>query len=709
MADGRIVITSEPSLSPGEVASRTFASSFRGFDQGEVRHYLERVANELTAAVEREKELKAQMDALRHKAAHPELDEEALTNALGEEAASILRSAREAGADIRAKAEQSVARLVREAEEDAARIRGEAEGVLARRIEEADAAAAHIRQSAEHDAHELRAHAHAEAEAEIEAARARGKEMVVEAQAVRERVLTDLARRRRIAHLQVEQLRAGRERLLEAYGVVRRTLDEATDELTVAEAEARIAAEAAARKAAAEAEVTAADIDAELEAARGTDGPVMDLPVTGTPPQEPPAAEAPAVEASKAEAPEAAPAAPVDETPLDETPAAAEEAEVELPRDERRSSSLRILRPRRHDKTAEAPASVVAVEGSRVDEGVRLLRPAPEAEVEAEVEADVEPDAVEPVNIPIEAGAVSDLFARIKADRAEAVAKAQEVLADSPPPSTPEPPAPPVELTPAPDQPAVADSERGDSERDDSVHDDSVPDDAVEPRIADADESALQRRDEHLAPLESTLTRKLKRVLQDEQNEVLEGLRTVRGKPSADTILPAVAEHAARYGQAVAPSLADALGGGSGRAVVTDDADVMELSNDLAAELVSELRTRLESALHDVEGGGEDGEGPPEDADVVDRVGAAYRQWKSQRVEAVARHHLAWAWSAGAYRALNDGAPTRWVVDDEGGPCPDCDDNALAGATPRGERFPTGQLHPPAHLGCRCLLVPADH
>src|SRR5439155_5661868 len=270
MSDGRIVITSEPSLSPGEIASRTFATSFRGYDQGEVRHYLERVASELTSAIDRESELKAQIDALRHQAAHPELDEETLTNALGEEAASILRSAREAASDIRAKAEQNVARLVRDAEEEGTRVRADAEGVLSRRVEEADAVAANIRQSAEHDAHELRAHAHAESESELEAARARGKEMIVEAQAVRERVLTDLSRRRRIAHLQVEQLRAGRERLLEAYRVVRRTLDEATDELSVAEAEARIAAEAAARKAAAEAEVTAAEIEAELDAVRGT-------------------------------------------------------------------------------------------------------------------------------------------------------------------------------------------------------------------------------------------------------------------------------------------------------------------------------------------------------------------------------------------------------------------------------------------------------
>jgi hypothetical protein len=47
----------------------------------------------------------------------------------------------------------------------------------------------------------------------------------------------------------------------------------------------------------------------------------------------------------------------------------------------------------------------------------------------------------------------------------------------------------------------------------------------------------------------------------------------------------------------------------------------------------------------------------------------------------------------------------RWIVDDDGGPCPDCDDDALAGPTRKGDPFPTGQLHPPAHPGCRCVLV----
>ena len=58
------------------------------------------------------------------------------------------------------------------------------------------------------------------------------------------------------------------------------------------------------------------------------------------------------------------------------------------------------------------------------------------------------------------------------------------------------------------------------------------------------------------------------------------------------------------------------------------------------------------------------------------------------------------------FGATPDATPLRWVVDDDGGPCPDCDDNALAGPTPKGQPYPTGQPHPPAHAGCRCLLVP---
>ena len=89
-----------------------------------------------------------------------------------------------------------------------------------------------------------------EAEALVTQTRAECRSMVQEAQELRARVLADLARRRRVLHSQIEQLRAGRERLAETIGDVRVAVDQITDELFRAEDEARLAAEAAGRQAA---------------------------------------------------------------------------------------------------------------------------------------------------------------------------------------------------------------------------------------------------------------------------------------------------------------------------------------------------------------------------------------------------------------------------------------------------------------------------
>src|SRR3954452_23777176 len=241
MADDRIVISSEPGVTPDDVTRRSFPVVFRGYDQDQVRRYLKKVGEELVAAHAREQELRAALEEARGQVAHPELDEATLTTALGEETARILRSAREAAADIRSKAEERVARMVQEADEHGSRLRLEAENVLAKRVEEADEVAANIRAAAEADARQV----HDRVQAELDAAKARGREMIAEAQAVRERVIGDLARRRRAAQIQIEQLLAGRDRLLETYQSVRGTLDDITVELAGAEDEARVAAEAA--------------------------------------------------------------------------------------------------------------------------------------------------------------------------------------------------------------------------------------------------------------------------------------------------------------------------------------------------------------------------------------------------------------------------------------------------------------------------------
>ena len=488
---------------------------------------------------------------------------------------------------------------------------------------------------------------------------------------------------RKLVHAQVEQLRAGRERLLDAYRLVRRTLDEVTEELHAAEGEARAAAEAAGRRIATESDLTME----ELEAAAAAE-PEPEIVDVGPGPEV----------AEVAELAELAAVAEIVDGPVEEAPISV--APEPAPPPERRSSSLRILRRARHEPP-ESVRPLTPVEERVAREAVRVLpaEPVPDEPPEAEL-PDVGP--VPEVGIT-DRPDIDELFARIRADREEAVARAEAVLA--------EPGAQPGA------QPIAEPSETEDAGATTEGEAEVAPEPEAQPAAADqpvgnAEEAALQRRDELLEPVDTALVRRLKRVVQDDQNSVLDALRTARGRPSASDVLPELADHVGRYRDVAASLLAQAAEAGSlfSSGGIRAAAAVDDIADDLAHELVAPLRDRLARA---VEESGHDDAGEEEDAalrdsgDVVDRVNAAYREWKLQRVEPLSRHAVARAFGRAGFAATADGTQLRWVVDDEGGPCPDCDDDVLAGGLPKGEPFPTGQLHPPAHVGCRCLLVRA--
>ena len=603
--DRRLVISSEPYLSPEEVGRRTFSTVFRGFDPVEVRTYLSRVADELALLRERYKHLEHQLVQAEAPPEPVELDEDALTSALGEEAARVLKTAKQAAADIKARAEENVQRMLRQAHEEADRIRQESEGVLAQRSQEASEIAESMRRAASDDAASVRARAASEADAMVEAARTRSREMLDEAKALRTKVLGDITRKRNAARVQVAQLRAGRDRLLDAYRLVRETLDQVTTELERADDEARASAETAGRRVADEMEAIADELEAALEV---TD----DLEV--------PVAAAPAV-AVETVTTEPAPAEFVPDEPAPEPePVTAASEEPAEPADD-----VPVVHP------------------------ITPPQPAPEL---AQALAAGELTVLEP-EAPIEAVRV------ISPDEAAAT-EATEV-----------------------DAPAASNG--------------SHP-----PEPADADQRALKERDEQTGPLEAQLARKLKRALQDEQNDVLDRLRVNRGK--LDAVLPGETDQAGRYRRVARPVLDQAARAGAGFAGMTRKPKVSfdEQAGELAAAIVGPLRARLEGALADAERDGDDEQA------VIERIGAAYREWKMQRIERLAGDHVAAAFVRGTYAAAPDGAELRWIVADLDGPCPDCDDNALAGATARGEKYPTGQHHPPAHGGCRCLLVLAS-
>jgi hypothetical protein len=216
------------------------------------------------------------------------------------------------------------------------------------------------------------------------------------------------------------------------------------------------------------------------------------------------------------------------------------------------------------------------------------------------------------------------------------------------------------------------------------------------------DEEILQRRDDAVEPIVIGLARKLKRALQDEQNDLLDRLRSRSVKVAPGDVLLTPREQKERYWTVSLPFLKEAAMAGATFAGASESAEIPDTSADgeaaeLAAELVAPLRRRTESGLDELASGDE--------SSLMDHVSAAYREWKGQRVERLAGDHVTAAFSRGELAVTSEGTELRWIVDDDGVHCPDCDDNALAGPLRRGERYPTGQVHPPAHSGCRCLLT----
>jgi DivIVA domain-containing protein len=269
------VVTSTPRLSPEEVAARSFPTKVRGYSDAEVRVFLKRVADDMLAARAREDELIEAVDSLEEQLRAPRpLSEQELLDALGEETARLVRTAREAGDEIRRKADERAGEIIDEANTLAERVRTDAAEGAASATDAAEQRAAEIVAAAETRAQDIASTTVAESEGIIDGARRQGREMLDEAKAARERVLADLVRRRALLQSQIEELRAGRDRLLEAYRTVKRTFLDATEAL--AQVEAREAEERSTT--AGESLNVAAEIAAEIEAldAAGADNAALD-------------------------------------------------------------------------------------------------------------------------------------------------------------------------------------------------------------------------------------------------------------------------------------------------------------------------------------------------------------------------------------------------------------------------------------------------
>ena len=242
-------ISSSSHLTPDDVARHSFGTVRRGFDPNEVRAYLESLAVSLRVVAERERQLLDELADAEYRASHPVLDEPTLTAALGAETARVLHSAHEVAEEMVAKAEAQANLLLTEGREEIEQARAHQEARLAERSEAIDVATAELQERIEQQSIAAMEKARSEADALLEQSRETCRAMLEEAQGLRARVLADLSKRRRVLHVQIEQLRAGREQLAETINGVRRSVDTIASELFAAEDNARLAAEAAGREA----------------------------------------------------------------------------------------------------------------------------------------------------------------------------------------------------------------------------------------------------------------------------------------------------------------------------------------------------------------------------------------------------------------------------------------------------------------------------
>ena len=690
-----------------------FGTTFRGWAPDEVRRVLDQVAGLWAAEAQRADALAAELKALTERRFEP--DEAELTARLGDHAARLIATAREAAADILAQAEAGSGEVARVAEHRAAELAEQTEGLMARRIQEADRAAEVVRTAAASEAAERLEHSRSEAAATILAAQAEGREMVAQARSVRGRMLDDLSRRRRLAERQLDQLMAGRSRLVKSYDVVRRTLNEVADELAAAEDEVRLAADQVGGSPEEIPRRPQLDHSGSWGRAPDQRPPAVTVVRSSAPKSgdlvgagaggeagssSPPGSGSPSRSVAggfkSAAAPSRYEPGPMraEHKPSIRPQAVAEAVSVGSPVQRRQSVDTNVLVPAVSART----------------EGKVKVRPSFKRLASVADAAPTAPDLCPTVAADRPAGSsqaftvvgrmahpIDDLFARIRADQSQAPGSAKRPSSgsgDKPASSRPSPK--PGHPSPAAGHPAANTARSGEA-----------------PAELD-DEVMLARRDAALDPLETQLCRSLKRTLQDEQSAVLDRLR--RSRSAADSVLPARQDQIDRFTIAALEPLTRAADAGvafaGGHAIVGlgphdrgegIDVDALVMAEDLTLALVEPLRIRLESLL----GAGDGSDGPVARLDATERVSAVYRQWKLQKIQLAARNHLSLAFNRGAFQAMHPGVMLRWVVDDDDRDCPDCDDNALAGALRRGEPFPTGQLYPPAHAGCRCLLVAA--
>ncbi len=490
-------------LSPEGVEEADFAKARRGYEPGAVRARLRDAAEEIRRLNTLVASLSDRIEELESTPAEV-LESRRVAEALGDEATRILQSASEAAQERIERAESEHSRIVGEAEATAA--------------------------------------------AAVEDSREQGRSMVLEARNVRERILSDLAAKRRQYQIEVEQLRETRDRLLEALGILRQGLDGWIDELVSAGPRAAAAAERAGLRAAAQPEPTVAQIEAEIGTAR-----LAGRPLDGSPGED-----------AGADAD-----ATVDDAEAVENAASEGTEDIDEPR-----------LVEMHTESPSKPARLYDIEA------------------EPDVEPGLAPDAAVAMSgeSPSDAGAI---FARLRSITAQPV------------------PTPTEPGRGAPAGIAEAPTEFPD-EFDEEQH-------AVVEREAPTDPDDLLSAARAVAV--GGIARRLKRLVVDEQGDLLDGIR----RNGVRAVRSAIAGDVKDYTRAARVPMQDFA---SDIDVSIDDVDLAAAGDAIVSVLVEPVRSRLSDLAEETD-----------DADELSSaVRSIYRESRSRRADSAAEAAFSAGW-----------------------------------------------------------------
>jgi hypothetical protein len=555
---------------------------------------------------------------------------------------------------------EETARVLTVAREAAQQMRDRAAETAERIVREASAEVARLREQAEIESSRRRSDAATDSESEIELAKQQGREMVNEARAYREKLLNELAVRRELARQQIEELIRSRDRLkaaferasLAASGVVGdlTDFDEAAEEFQQAVPVVIETKPISVIEPRNDSPTNVLPFDREkfeddaTETVSEPANEIVDEPVTELV-SEPEILE-PVVEAENI--------VPVIQ---DSAPTIADEQPAESD-DGHRAKIVQMFgrTSRRLHPSTETP---------EVDQSVPTVPKAKTSEAKT-------PELIK--KIEPKKSSVDDLFAKLRQAGAENVASSVKTVKDSSHKTT------------------------------------EKPKKAVEPpKPIEPDLKMFERRDSALIAVDEMLVKKLKRVLADEENAMLNYLQSKKAQVALEKVLPSFENQLQIFVEATSKELIEAAMSGAqslSKSLKSDlrkkisNATVMQvLSKKLADDIVYPLRERIQKCVE-----GSDGSA----SEMSSLIRSTYREWKMKQVDKIVGDISRLAYSRGAYLVLETGVKVCWMVDPNGPPCADAEDNSLAGEVNCGEKFPTGDEHPVIHAGCKCLVVPSS-